>query len=239
MNIKDITLERITKLYRMYNYPISPIINICGIRSINMESNTFDDLIVVFTNELIYAAPATTDPGLYYRNNPINVEGTAILPIGYHKDIWKIGKHRGRYTALVQRGICRVIRDNDNNSLLNYIIPPNAMCTTHTTDTYYNYNKLWDNNISDKDKGVYEFRKGDKTWKIDIGYFGINLHRARNNHSLPKVVDKFSAGCQVVYNYGDWLTIMGMVEDCISYPTGGLLHSYSYALFLETQLINL
>lgn len=43
----------------------------------------------------------TTDPGAYYLKDPLNVKGTAIIPEGQHRGLYKMGKHRGRYKALI------------------------------------------------------------------------------------------------------------------------------------------
>ncbi len=61
------------------------------------------------------------------------------------------------------------------------------------------------------------YRDNDKNRSIDIekapiesGVFGINLHRAAtNNYTL--VVDKFSAGCQVLANIDDFNQLMDVV----------------------------
>lgn len=62
----------------------------------------------------LYTFTATTDPGTYYLNNPINKDGTAILVPNYYKNIWAIDLHRGSYEALCQRlGPVDIYRDND------------------------------------------------------------------------------------------------------------------------------
>lgn len=56
---------------------------------------------------------ATTDPSDYYRQRPVNEDGTAILVPGQYRGAYVIGDHRG-YEALVQRnGPVKVYRDND------------------------------------------------------------------------------------------------------------------------------
>lgn len=61
-----------------------------------------------------FAFPATTDPGLYYRKNPINVKGTAVIVPGQYRGAYKVGKHKG-YKALQQIGNITVYRDRDMN----------------------------------------------------------------------------------------------------------------------------
>ena len=98
-------------------------LNVVGIRTSDMTANTFNDWITVFYMSKgiwnFFAFPATTDPGTYYRENPMNVDGTAILKPGQYKGSHKIGKHRGKYTALVQSKSVTVYRDNDKNKTLN------------------------------------------------------------------------------------------------------------------------
>lgn len=100
-------------------------LNLVGIRNTrDLHANTFNDLFCVAfqvrgqTKLLQYAC--TTDPGIYYRQNPINVNGTAILPAGQHRNLWKIGKHLGQYVALVQNAAVTVIRDPNADKTLDF-----------------------------------------------------------------------------------------------------------------------
>lgn len=99
-------------------------INIWGIRHRDPKANAFDDLIVVFWKFLgkwsILSFPCTTDPGKYWLEHPINVNGTGILKEGQYPGVWEIGKHQGKYTALVQVKPLTLIRDNDKDSELDY-----------------------------------------------------------------------------------------------------------------------
>ena len=98
-------------------------LNIIGIRSKTNEVNTFDDRIcAVFRDELGWITrtwPCTTDPGTYWLDNPSNVAGTAILVPGQYRGVYKIGKHRGQYDALVQKGgTVKVYRDANKDEVL-------------------------------------------------------------------------------------------------------------------------
>ena len=62
----------------------------------------------------------TTDPGKYWLENPINPKGTAILVPGQYPGTWKLGKHQGKYEALVQRKPVKVWRDNNKDSIIDY-----------------------------------------------------------------------------------------------------------------------
>lgn len=62
-----------------------------------------------------YVMPATTLAGAKYHKTPMNRLGTAQMPLGYQKGIWRVGKHKGK-NALTQTGNqVKVIRDNDGN----------------------------------------------------------------------------------------------------------------------------
>lgn len=101
-------------------------LNIIGIRTVGDDANAFNDFMVVLWrynnkwNRLDFNI--TTDPGVYYRLNPMNVLGTAILAEGHHKGLWQIGKHRGKYKALVQKGKARCYRDNNKDAVLDMIM---------------------------------------------------------------------------------------------------------------------
>lgn len=99
-------------------------LNLIGIRSNDNTSNKFNDLMVVIWfyggewNRLNFNI--TTDPGVYYRENPININGTAILKEGHHKGLWSIGKHKGVYEALTQTSKATVYRDNNKDDVLDF-----------------------------------------------------------------------------------------------------------------------
>lgn len=53
------------------------------------------------------AWPITTDPGLYYLQNPLNPAiGCAIAKLGQYPNLWRLGFHQGKasHPALVQQG---------------------------------------------------------------------------------------------------------------------------------------
>lgn len=112
------------KGYTIYDRPYQ--LNIVGVRSPNTTPNKFDDAIFVFykdkSGSWIYRAfPATTDPGTYWLEQPGEPQGTAILAEGQYKDVYQIGLHRGKYTALVQRlGTVTVIRDYNRDAVLDF-----------------------------------------------------------------------------------------------------------------------
>lgn len=98
-------------------------LNIIGIRSNqnNKVTNLYDDaLVVVYKtpsgvwNKQIYRI--TTEPGTYYMTKCLlNPKGTSILKPGQYRGCWQIGKHNGKYKALVQKKKVSVYRDNNKD----------------------------------------------------------------------------------------------------------------------------
>lgn len=96
-------------------------LNIVGIRTSDMQANTFNDWITVFYRLpgmwFQVAMPATTDPGTYYRKNPMNVAGTAIVKPGQYRGVFKLGQFRG-VLALIQNKPITVYRDANRDEVL-------------------------------------------------------------------------------------------------------------------------
>jgi hypothetical protein len=112
------------KGYNVFESDVKPYnLNIVGIRNDDRVSNSFDDWISVMWkfkgnwNFLIY--PATTDPGLYYREHPMQPQGTAIVKEGQYPKSYILGKHTG-YEALQQVGNLTIIRDYNKDKILDY-----------------------------------------------------------------------------------------------------------------------
>jgi hypothetical protein len=79
------------------------------------EANKWNDLRLVIRFEegqpkIIGSWAATTEPGRYFTENPVNPRGAARIEFGQYK-AWQVGMHRGNHEALVQTGgqitICR------------------------------------------------------------------------------------------------------------------------------------
>ena len=100
-------------------------LNLIGIRSKDLSPNKFNDLLyavwVYGGKYYSHCYKVTTDPGVFYRENPINLNGTAILAEGQYPAMWKLGKHKGVHDALVQQYPCKVWRDNDMDDELDFI----------------------------------------------------------------------------------------------------------------------
>lgn len=104
-------------------YPIN--LNIWGIRSRDTNTKYYNDVIAFFyENEdntwELRLFEATTDPSNLNLQTPINSNGCAILREGFHEHLWKIGKHKGQYIALVQANPCYVIRDNNKDDKIDF-----------------------------------------------------------------------------------------------------------------------
>ena len=97
-------------------------LNIVNIRSNNKEAGKFDDTQVVFwfynkvLNKMIF--DVTVDPGIPYLLKPIMPKGTAIVVPGQYINVWQLGKHKGKYDALVQINNITIVRDNNKDMLL-------------------------------------------------------------------------------------------------------------------------
>ena len=146
-------------------------LNIVGVRNSatgDEVTNKFDDKITlsykVDGEWKFYSFDATTDPGRYWVENIMRVEGVACLKPGQYSGAYAIGLHRGKYDALRQQRNVTVYRDSNKDGCYD----------------------LDDNNTQ-------------------IGYFGINIHRATARKGKTSTqVDKWSAGCQVIASNEDW-----------------------------------
>lgn len=98
-----------------------------GIRTKDNSSNAFNDWIFasLFTKEGIMSTvfEGTTDAGRYYRENPINPSGTAIIEHGVqHRGCYTYmatGGHKGQ-EAFRQTGGMSYWRDNDKDAILEF-----------------------------------------------------------------------------------------------------------------------
>ena len=123
--VDDIVAVMQSKAYALFERPSGHDLNLVGIRASDTRANRFNDWFSVFYRFdgrwTFFAFPATTDPGLHYRLNPIprgerEPQGVAILKPGQYRGAYKIGRHRGRYKALTQRKQVSVYRDPDRDS---------------------------------------------------------------------------------------------------------------------------
>ena len=123
MEIKDIVRVMTRKGYGVFENDSRGFnLNYVGIRDIT-SVNTFNDWLVMFWKYRgqwsSFWRPGTTDPGTYYLNDTMgNSLGTALLKEGQYRGAWKLGLHRGKYKALVQRKEVTVIRDANKDGKL-------------------------------------------------------------------------------------------------------------------------
>lgn len=121
--MRDLIVDDLIRTCQHFDYPIKKDpywLNIIGIRAADNTPNVFNDSIIFLQylpthdSYFLITAKATTDPGTYYLENPLNEKGTLVLAPGFYKDIWAIDKHQGKYDAYCQRlGPVTVYRDND------------------------------------------------------------------------------------------------------------------------------
>jgi hypothetical protein len=99
-------------------------LNIVGVRTANPVPNKFDDTIYVCYRQdekwRMDAYRCTTDPGLFWLENPMVARGTAIMKPGQYRGAYKIGTHRG-YKALAQiGGPVTILIDSNRDSVLDF-----------------------------------------------------------------------------------------------------------------------
>lgn len=176
MSTRPILLDYVASITGMDGVPYAVFesglfnLNIIGIRTKDDRSNEFNDRICVCYRDeqgwVTRTFAATTDPGVYWREHPMNRSGTAIMKCGQYRGSHKLGLHRGLYTALVQTG-ARVSfwRDADRDEVLTMIPGETAESS---------------------------------------GFVGLNIHRASSREGGSTTVDRWSAGCQVFGDPGEF-----------------------------------
>lgn len=116
--LKQLALKKGYKFFDNGEYNL----NLIGIRNKDLQSNNFNDKFIVAYKvqgkEFVHVFDCTTDPGIFYRENPANVLGTGWMKPGQYSGLWKVGMHQGKYRALVQNRAVALYRDNDKDKLL-------------------------------------------------------------------------------------------------------------------------
>lgn len=117
--MKQITAVGLKTIFDTFGYRIDSF-QLVGIRSTADAPDQFDDLIGVFQyvegNPTINWFTGTTNPGVHWLKNFMNPKGTAVLMPGIYENAWVIGKHQGKYEALVQYAPISVFRDKNKNN---------------------------------------------------------------------------------------------------------------------------
>ena len=89
----------------------------CDLRSVNSDRvDIWNDVRSIITKDgdVLLACSATSEPGWFYRTNPMNLNGAAQLAFGQHLDAWQIGDHKGQ-DALIQCGNLKIYRDKNED----------------------------------------------------------------------------------------------------------------------------
>lgn len=125
---RNFSYEHVKEVYEKMGYDFYDKndynVNVFGIRSDNNIPNKFDDFVCIAYKQnglgKVKVYDATTDPGLYWLKEPMNVNGTAIMVPGQYKRVYRVGLHKGQYEALTQNGEFVVWRDNNKDSVLDF-----------------------------------------------------------------------------------------------------------------------
>jgi hypothetical protein len=118
--------------FTLFNAPFS--CNLGGIRTLDNESGKFNDWLFCFyfdqNHKLVgEVVPGTTDAGIYYREHPMNKNGTAIIVHNkQHRSVYQLqdpAKNRlhighNRQKAFRQIKPMEYWRDNDKDSVLDF-----------------------------------------------------------------------------------------------------------------------
>lgn len=88
-------------------------LNFIAIRFGDASAESFDDWITCWYKRdgqwHTHWWRATTDPGSYWMDNPMNVKGTAQVVPDQYRGLWKVGRHK-TYKAFEQAGQVKVYR---------------------------------------------------------------------------------------------------------------------------------
>lgn len=118
------SVEKIIQVMKSKGYAVfdgpNYNLNMVGIRSKSTVPNSFDDLMILFYRDnknewIVKSWKITTDPGLYWLQHPATNLGTAIFKEGQYRGAYKLGLHKGQYTALIQAKPITVYRDNNRD----------------------------------------------------------------------------------------------------------------------------
>lgn len=130
MDLLDLKLEDIKKLYKKKGYPFYERgnfnLNFFGIRQNDHDSHItgqWDDVLGITYKHpskgwLLFLYPASVDAGTYYSERPLNSKGTAFLVEGHYRGLYSRGIHNRKYEALRQVSNVKVYRDNTKDNII-------------------------------------------------------------------------------------------------------------------------
>lgn len=224
----DNVLQAMDRLgYNIFENDTLPYnINHVAIRNLDTrDSDTFNDILLQFyfynDQTFVNEFEVTVDPGIYYRNYPINNDGTGILMQGQYKDMHSIGKHNNQYEALVQVNECKVIRDINKDNMLDFISVPDArLFKTYADGNIINY--------------IYKSKSLNCTYTVQKGLFGINIHHLSfKDKPITASIGKYSAACTVFANYSkDYIKFLDTCKKSIPYYG----NNFTYTLINSDEL---
>lgn len=204
--MEKLTTTQLLAMFKKMNYelidtPYYP--NLYGVRKETSVPNRFDDFVGAVWKDkngkwLSCCYEATTDAGSFWLQNPMNVNGTAIIVPGQYKNVYKIGTHTG-YAAYEQIKPFTYVRDNNKNNVLDWL-----------------YRVV----------GYKKYIENGKT----------NLHHAGKIAATPStLVEKWSAGCQVVRRILEFGALLSLGKDFITIFKGK--NEFNYTLFEEKDIV--
>lgn len=137
-----------SKGYAFYDSTLDNIanINIFGVRFRNGKMDSYCDYIGIIwktnKNELkMKIWQASTKPGLYYFNNPMNGTDTCIIKEGQYKSVYELGVYKG-YKALRQVKPMQYYIDANRDDVADFI-----ESSVHTAIRYTHIHKSGKNSV--------------------------------------------------------------------------------------------
>jgi len=191
-----ITIDSIQAVYKKKAYELGigvNYLNIFGVRANTGFTNTFDDILGVFYKDgndawILEKWEGTTDPGTNGLLNPVNAKGVAIVVPGYYKGLWKIGLHKGKYEALVQKGTIKLYRDNDKDT--QYDLDPATIESVNGAGINFHHAGQYSKEVNDWSLGCQVLaRIIDDQRKMALAHIHENIYGNSFDYSLFKEED--------------------------------------------------
>jgi hypothetical protein len=114
--MSQLTYEQLQGRFKQLGF-VWPDLHLIGVRSKEDEANSFDDHFYLINGTDMYVYPGTTNPGLYWLHNPMNIDGAAIMATNQQcVDAYVLGRHKGVHKAWIQAKPIYFFRDNDKDN---------------------------------------------------------------------------------------------------------------------------